>query len=457
MRVAHALLGVVAGVAWLVLPWMTINEDDPVASARTSAAAAAGDSSAGDLVLPVAALVVVAALAAYGSVRRIRRTRRRTTPAAPGTTHVGAYPAPAPAPPLADLDDRSRTALVDADNHLRAFREELPFAEAVFGREALTPFVEVAEAAQSELAAACAIRRRYDEGVPEEAAALAGVVGRCEEAERRLTAGTQSLRTLRALDRDPSEALAVAETRFRELTARTAEAGTALTDGSATGHADTAGADDSVTGHVELAKDSLVTATVHLNQTHQAIASDQLDEAAHRLRAAESAIARADTLVTAVTRLRTALTEATRLIPPALTGAEAELSPVRDNASHEDETSARLKHADAALAAVRQETTSGHLYDPLGLLRRIVHATAPLVGGRSGVLGAAALLVARESLASADDCVAVHREAVGAAPRVLLAEARRTGDLPRADALAREARDLAEQDVRLRGHADPRP
>jgi hypothetical protein len=50
--------------------------------------------------------------------------------------------------------------------------------------------------------------------------------------------------------------------------------------------------------------------------------------------------------------------------------------------------------------------------------------------------------------------VAVHREAVGAAPRVLLAEARRTEDPPRVDDLAREARDLAEQDVRLRGHAE---
>lgn len=138
---AHALLGVVAGVLWLVLPWMTINDDAPVAGARTSAAAPAEDESTGatDLVLPVAALAVVLALAAYGSVRRIRRTRSRTTPAAAGTTHVGAYPSPGTQPPLADLDDRSRDALVDADNHLRAFREELPFAEAVSGPDAVSP------------------------------------------------------------------------------------------------------------------------------------------------------------------------------------------------------------------------------------------------------------------------------------------------------------------------------
>ncbi|MYT08188.1 hypothetical protein GT021_27990, partial [Streptomyces sp. SID5470] len=90
MRVAHTLLGVVAGVVWLVLPWMTINDDPPVAGARVSAAAPA-ESSGTDLVLPVAVLVVVVALAAYASVRRVRRTRSRTTPAAAGTTHVGAY------------------------------------------------------------------------------------------------------------------------------------------------------------------------------------------------------------------------------------------------------------------------------------------------------------------------------------------------------------------------------
>ncbi|WP_405555570.1 hypothetical protein OHV08_17125 [Streptomyces canus] len=439
-RVAHSLLGVVAGVMWLVLPWMTINDDAPVAGARTSAAAPAEDESSGtDLVLPVAALAVVLALAAYGSVRRIRRTRSRTTPAAAGTTHVGAYPAPGTQPPLADLDDRSQAALVDADNRLRAFRQELPFAEAVSGPEAVSPCATAAEAAEAELSAACAIRLRYEEGVPEEAAALAGVVGRCEEAERRLTAAGESLRTLRALDRDPAAALASAEARFRELTARTAGA-------------EATPLDDSVTGYLELAKDGLVTATVHLNQTHQATASGRPDEAAHHLRAAETAISRADVLVTAVARLRSALTEAARLIPPALTGAEAELAPFRDSTAYEGETYARLLHADAVLAAVRQETTSGQPYDPLGVLRRIVQATAPLATGRSGVLAVAALLVARESVAAADDYVTVHREAVGAAPRVLLSQARLTDGLPRADALAREARDLAEQDVRLRGH-----
>ncbi|MFF7170203.1 hypothetical protein [Streptomyces pseudovenezuelae] len=439
VRVAHALLGVVAGVAWLVLPWMTINDDAPVAGARASAAPAEAESSGSDLVLPVAVLVVVVALAAYGSVRRVRRTRRRTTPAAAGTTHVGAYPSPAAPAPLAGLDDRSRAALVAADNRLRTLREEITFAAAGPGPEAMTPFTGAAGAAEAELAAACAIRRRYEEGVPEEAAALAGVVGRCEEAERRLTGAAESLRALRALDRDPAAALASAETRFRELTARTTGAETAPTD-------------DSVTGYAELAKDSLVTATVHLNQTHQATASDRPEDAAHHLRAAETAIARADVLVTAVTRLREVRAEAARLIPPALTGAEAELAPFRDGTAHEGETHARLLHADAVLAAVRQETTSGQPYDPVGVLRRIVHASAPLATGRSGVLPVAALLVARESVAAADDYVTVHRETVGAAPRVLLSEARLTGDLPRADALAREARDLAERDVRLRGH-----
>ena len=82
-----------------------------------------------------------------------------------------------------------------------------------------------------------------------------------------------------------------------------------------------------------------------------------------------------------------------------------------------------------------------------------MQATAPLATGRSGVLAVAALLVARESVAAADDYVTVHREAVGAAPRVLLSRARLTDDFCGGEhALAREARDLAEQDVRLRGH-----
>jgi hypothetical protein len=132
------------------------------------------------------------------------------------------------------------------------------------------------------------------------------------------------------------------------------------------------------------------------------------------------------------------------------------------------ELRARVVHGDFVLGGVREDVTGG-AYDPIGALRRVVRAVAPVAVGRVGVVSAAALLVARSAVAGADDVIATHRGAVGSEARMLLAEARRRlgpplsvpagreptprlGALIAADTLAQQARDLAEQDVRLRGN-----
>ncbi|MEV6173343.1 hypothetical protein AB0L99_34685 [Streptomyces sp. NPDC051954] len=150
------------------------------------------------------------------------------------------------------------------------------------------------------------------------------------------------------------------------------------------------------------------------------------------------------------------------------------------------ELRARIRHADAVLAGVREELIGGP-YDPLDALRRMVRATVPVASGRAGVLPVAALLAARASVALADGFVVTHRGAVGSEARTLLAEAERllsagpeeraaaglrarsggrtpgvgrltspertvTGDRATADTLARHARALAEQDVRVHGN-----
>ncbi|MGW4600539.1 hypothetical protein ACWEOA_35465, partial [Streptomyces sp. NPDC004457] len=114
---------------------------------------------------------------------------------------------------------------------------------------------------------------------------------------------------------------------------------------------------------------------------------------------------------------------------------------------------ARTAHADGVLAAVREELTGGR-YDPLDALRRITRAVERLTGVRSGVLDTAALLVARGSVAGAEEFVGAHRGAVGTEARARLAEAVRelgAGNAGRADVVAGEARRLADRDVRAHG------
>ncbi|MFE9447009.1 hypothetical protein [Streptomyces sp. NPDC006739] len=457
VRVVRALLGGVAAVVWLVLPVMTIAAGGPVPAAGAAAAPVAGaaaphqdETSVADLVLPLAALAVVAVLAGYGYVRRTRRARTRTTP--------GLVSVRPPVPSPVEAERQARAALVVADDCVRTSREELAFTEPLFEAGEAEPFVRALRAAETELAAAFAIWRRYEEGVPgDEAArrqALAGVVGRCAEAGRRLDAAAGDFDRLRGT---AEAALEAAEGRFRELAARAGRAQTTLTD---LARRYGALAVEPVAGYVEQAKDRLVFATTHLNQARQSGDSGHRERADRDLRAAEGAVAQAGVLVTGVERLAGELREAADMLPAALTGGEAEIAAAREAMGKGDppvpagELHARLAHADGVLAAVRRELT-GAAYDPLDALRRVVRAVSRLEVGRAGVTGAGGLLVARSSVAGAEDFVSAHRGAVGAEARARLATAGRllgAGDASGADASARQARELAERDVRAHGN-----
>lgn len=330
MRVARAGLGGATGLVWFVLPGMTISADDPVPAARTGTVVQAAqvsqevdETSTADLVLPLVAASAAVGLAGYAYLRRTRRARTRTTPG-------GGGPVVVPPPPLAELDERARALLVEADDWVRTSREELGFAQARFGTAAVAPFARAVRDAEGELSAAFRMRQQYDDGVPADGAsrrhALAGIVGRCQEAGRRLDAEAAGFDQLRGLERGVGEALEVAETRFRELTSRTAAVQATLAD---LGKRYAPSATATVTGHVEQAKDRLVFATSRLNEAHQAADSDENDRAAQHLRAAESAIAQATVFLNTTDSLAQALTEAATIVPATLTGAEVELAGAR--------------------------------------------------------------------------------------------------------------------------------
>ncbi|MGW1215268.1 hypothetical protein ACWD5F_37135 [Streptomyces sp. NPDC002499] len=521
VRVVHTLVGGLAGVVWLVLPGMTINAAVPVPAARTtqdtatateaaSAARAEDEKSTVDLVLPLVAVGAAIVLAGYGYVRRTRRAKNRTTPA-----RISALPSPAE-PPLPELDERARALLTEADDWVRTSREELGFATTRFGEPAAEPFTKVLRDAEAELSAAFRMRRQYDDGVPEDGTArrhaLAGIVGRCQEAGRVLDAEAPAFDRLRGLERGVGEALEIAETRFRELAGRTGATETTLTElGDRYGPA----AVDRVTGYVEHAKDRLVFTTSRLNESRQTAYRGESRRAIRHLREAEGAVTQAAEFIDAVDHLATDLTRAEALLPTALTGAETELAGARAAAraagggdgptaraagarrpagsdragqSHPatqaagaqgnpavdaDDTAspagtrtapaltpselhARLSRADLVLAAVREEVTGGP-YDPVDALRRVVGAVLPVTGGSAGVLAVAASFVAGSSVRGADGFVSTHRGVVGAGARTRLAEAVRLlgaepADPLAADALAREARALAERDVRAHGN-----
>ncbi|MFI9242751.1 hypothetical protein ACIGXF_09175 [Streptomyces sp. NPDC053086] len=517
MRVTHAVLGTLAGAGWLVLPVMTVDAHDPVPVAPVGAVASAAapdqdGTSAADLVLPLVAGVAAVALAGYGYARRTRRARTRTTP---GT--VPAHP-PAPTPAdserqaraaLRMADDCVRTSREELSFVSERFGEKQtePFAHALRAAEAeLSAAFAIWRRYEEGVPEEPSARRQ----------ALVGVIGRCAEAGRRLDAEAVALDQVRGFAateemtgggagaaRDVAEgaadtahdmtegaagtaqnvldgtagaaqdvhdgtaraaqdvdgggvraALEVAEGRFRELAGRVVAAQHTLVAlqerylPSATG---------SVTGYVEQAKDRLWFATARLNEARQAADAGDSRRAARQLRAGEGAVAQAGVLVGGVERLAAQLRQAAELVPMVLAGAEARPSGARRGTQGSSltpgEVHARLAHADGVLAAVREELSGGP-YDPMDALRRISRAVERLDGAVPGARDTAALLVARSSVAGAEEFVVVHRGAVGTEARARLAESVRelaAGNAGRADVVAGEARELAERDVRAHG------
>ncbi|MFB7979465.1 TPM domain-containing protein [Streptomyces vinaceus] len=436
---------------------------------------------AGDYVLPVVVVGAAGALGAYAYTRR-RRKGAGGTGSGSGTTGWGEQPATTTALPLPELDAKAKALLVETDDAVRTSNEELGFATAQFGEAAVGTFTAAVAFAQSELTAAFRLRQQLDDAYPEDDPTrrrmLDEIVARCTEANRRLDAESADFDRLRDLEKNAPQALATVEAHVRALTGRTTTAGATLT-ALAGRYADSASAP--VASNAEQAEDRLLFATGSLGEARAAIDAGDNGKAAVHVRAAEGAVDQAATLVDAVERRAQELAEAAGKLPGALTETDTDLADARGllTGTAEGTSTAdlrgRIARAEAVLAGVRREQAAGR-YDPIDALRRVEEADAvldeALAGARereSGHRRAAALLdqatlAARSAIGAAADYITTSRGAVGSQARTRLAEAQRrlersaalAGSDPagalaqaqQADGLARQAQELAEQDVR---------
>ncbi|MFF3299653.1 TPM domain-containing protein [Streptomyces sp. NPDC002908] len=456
---------------------------DPVPTPAITPGAAdpgggSGSGASAGLLVPLAVVVVVAAVAVFAFVRRRRRTATRTTPAA-GGWGSGAEPQV----PLPELDARAKADLVDTDDSVRTSEEELGFATAQFGEEAAAPFAAAVTHAKAELTTAFRLRQQLDDAFPEDDATrrrmMEEIISRCTDANERLDAVSEDFDRLRALEQNAPQAVGTAETTFRELIARVSTTETAL---AAMRERYASSATAPSAEDIEQAKDRLVFTTSSLNQARQAVDSGNNAEAAVYVRAAEGAIKQISTLVDAVDRRAGELAEAAEKLPGALTETETDLADARGllDGTQEGVSTAdlrgRVARADAVVADVKGETASGP-YDPIDALRRVEEADAALDEALAGAreqehgnqrarsLLDQAMLTARAAIGAAADYITTNRGAVGSQARTRLAEAQRrwerAGELSgsndpqgalaeaqQADALAAQARSLAEQDVR---------
>ncbi|BDX31426.1 membrane protein [Mycobacterium antarcticum] len=337
------------------------------------------------------------------------------------------------------LDDLSKSIVVEVDNAVRTSDNELTLAVEEFGERDTAPFVQAVAGAKTALAQAFNVRQILDDTIPETPAQrrdlLTRVIVAAARADDELEAQREAFGKLRDLIINAPDRLDTLTQQMVDLTARIEPAGQTL----AALHSqfsETALA--SVAGNVDTAKQRLAFADQNITNGRALVAKPAGSQGGlvDAIRAAESALGQARTLLDAVDSASTDINRAVAALPAAIAdiqnginAAGAQLA--RGNVPRASElTTAR----DAAAAAVAHAQNAG-TSDPLGAFTKLTQADAQLdrlleavseeveTAARLNRAFDQALFGAQSQVRSVSDFIDTRRGSVGPEARTRLAEA----------------------------------
>jgi hypothetical protein len=391
---------------------------------------------------------------------------------------AGAAPAGVAAPALAgpELAQRANALLIATDERIRDAQQEVGFAEAQYGSEAVVPLQTAVGTAQGELREAFKIRQQLDDEVPEDAATrdamLRAIVDRTTRAQDVLDDETDRIRQLRDLERDAPNTLVELPGRIEAVEDRLPAA--ASTFAGLQRYAATTW--QPVAGHLEEAQKGLDGARDAVIVGSRSMSGDDRSEVALATREALEGVTGAATLLDAVERLAASVAEAETRVPAELAEGERDLTEARSAVERgvaDTTIGGRVAEVENALAAARGASTASP-GDPIEALRLATEAhrlaDALLLDARGAAEARTRLVAAAESsirtaaseIDRAATYIASRRPGVGETARTRLAEAQRlVGDATalaasdpaqalevgrRAQALANEAYRIAQSD-----------
>lgn len=428
-------------------------------------------------------LVILAIIAAVVAVlawwSRRRRKKRREADFASAQRVDPTDPSALAAVPLEALDDLSRSIVVEVDNAVRTSENELALAVGEFGDADTAPFTAAVAAARTTLTQAFNVRQILDDSVPETPQQrrdlLTRVIVAAAKADRELDAQREAFAALRDLVINAPTRLDTLTQQMVELTARVAPAAQTLA-GLHRQFSPTAL--HSVTDNVDTAEQRLAFADQNIGNARALVARPVGSQAGlvDSLRAAESALGQARTMLDAVDSAAGDISRAIAKLPEVITdvndgiaAADAQLA----RGGLTDATALRSAR-DAAAQAVTTAQTDGST-DPLGAFTTLTQADAELdkllavvaekraAQERLQRSYEQALSAAQSRVRGVSDFIDTRRGSVGPEARTRLAEAVRQlqaaqakqgTDLPAAIAhangattLAMQAQQLANSDV----------
>jgi hypothetical protein len=376
----------------------------------------------------VTAVVAFLILGAGGLVLVSRRMLRPATPS-------GGRPA------VDASAQRANILLVRLDDSLTDAEEELGFALAQFGEDAVQEFASTIASAKADLAEAFRLKQQLDDAIPDSATQTrewnARVIHLCEKAQRSLDEQSAAFAGRRRTEERAPQTLAAVRAMIAETEARLGRAEETVAALRA-GYAASAVA--TILGNPERARALLVAAAASADRAEGLIAAGE-GSVAPTVAEAQADARHAAQLLDSVRSTELALAESSRRLALLVVGAKADLveaAAARDSAP-DPETGAAIARAMSELAAAVDEAgdEAAGVGDPDQAIEWIERATAGLDTALAGARNQAqrlahaadalsgALLTARSQVQATESFIGTRRGGVGADARTRLAEAKR--------------------------------
>src|SRR5882757_938437 len=389
-------------------------------------------------VLVALTVLALAILLLWLWTRRRRRKRREAEFAAARRVDP-ADPNALASVPIDALDDLSKTIVVDVDNAVRTSDNELGLAVEEFGPEQTEPFDRAVANAKTALAQAFNVRQILDDAVPETTQQrrdlLTRVVVAAAKADRELDAQREAFEQLRDLVINAPSRLDSLTQQMVDVTARIAPSEQAL---AALHKQYSASALASVAGNAETAKQRLAFADQNITNARTLVARPAGREAGlvDSIRAAESALGQARTMLDAINSAGTDINRAIATLPSAVADIQQGINQsgmllAQGNTPHPTELGAAR---DAAVKAVADAQSTG-AGDPLGAFTKLTQADAELdrllatiaeereATERLSRAYDQALFTAQSRVKGVSDFIDTRRGSIGPEARTRLAEA----------------------------------
>ena len=467
------------------------NYDDAVAAIPDNMSGSSGSGSSGDsgssaLPLRLGGGAVAAGGSAAWTVYKRRKNKendamlfgKRKKQAASGGTPAAQASGPA-AMTVEQLRTQAGSALVQADDTVRAAAEELSYAQAQFGLSATDAFTAALDSARKHLSRCFELRKILDDDIPEtepqQRQMYTEILQRCSEAVGEIRAQEEAFNKRRGIEANLPTSIAETAQRADETEQAIVMAETILVTLSA---AYPASSLTSVAQAPEQARRLLAAGRTALDQARASVEASQEATAVEQVRIAQGSIAQAGQLAAQVTGARERLQSAAKDLEAAIASISSDLVDAKrlEGAVPAATLAPLVADAEAAVAEGRQASGANPSGDPLAALDHLARAEAAIDAAlaparereendsRARASLGSRLARLNSQVESVTSYITTYRGAVGPSARTALSEAARhataattvqttdpvaaLAEVAAAEPLVAQAQALAEADVR---------